>query len=136
MHAPVEAKMGNKPALQPKRGDRTGRARHRRPYSRPAARRSLTDPESSSQDAVHEFRRAMKEWRALMRLMEPFIPDAPRWRHEARDHARSLSHARDGQRRSTRSTTSRQGHGAVGALDRTIREPHRGDARQRGSRRC
>jgi hypothetical protein len=37
----------------------------------------------------------MKQWRALMRLLAPFIPDAARWRHEARDHARSLSHARD-----------------------------------------
>ena len=46
---------------------------------------------------MHHFRRAMKEWRALMRLLEPFIADAPRWRHDARDHARSLSHARDSQ---------------------------------------
>ena len=38
----------------------------------------------------------MKEWRALMRLLAPFIPDAQRWRHEARDYARSLAHARDG----------------------------------------
>jgi CHAD domain-containing protein len=44
---------------------------------------------------VHDFRRAMKEWRALMRLLAPFIADAPRWRHDARDHARSLAHARD-----------------------------------------
>ena len=61
------------------------------------ARAVVTDPELSSQDAVHEFRRAMKEWRALMRLLAPFIPDAERWRVEARDHARSLAHARDGQ---------------------------------------
>ncbi len=45
---------------------------------------------------MHAFRRTMKEWRALMRLLAPFIPDAQRWRHEARDHARSLAHARDG----------------------------------------
>ncbi len=45
---------------------------------------------------MHDFRRAMKEWRALMRLLAPFIADAVRWRHEARDHARSLAHARDG----------------------------------------
>jgi len=38
----------------------------------------------------------MKQWRALMRLLEPFIPDADRWRREARDHGRSLAHARDG----------------------------------------
>jgi CHAD domain-containing protein len=61
------------------------------------ARTAILDPERSNQDAVHEFRRAIKEWRALMRLLAPFIPDAPRWRHEARDHARSLAHARDSQ---------------------------------------
>src|SRR5262249_16241341 len=60
------------------------------------ARVALTDPERSNQDAVHDFRRSMKQWRALMRLLEPFIPDADRWRREARDHARSLAHARDG----------------------------------------
>ena len=57
---------------------------------------TILDPERSNQEAVHHFRRAMKEWRALMRLMEPFIPDAPRWRNDARAHARSLGHARDG----------------------------------------
>lgn len=61
------------------------------------ARAAITDPERSNQGAVHEFRRAMKEWRALMRLLEPFLADADRWRDEARDHARGLSHARDGQ---------------------------------------
>ena len=61
------------------------------------ARAVILDPERSNQDAVHDFRRAMKEWRALMRLLAPFIPDAPRWRHDARSHARSLAHARDGQ---------------------------------------
>jgi CHAD domain-containing protein len=59
-------------------------------------RLALTDPERSSQDAVHDFRRTMKQWRALMRLLDPFIPDADGWRREARDHARSLAHARDG----------------------------------------
>src|SRR3984893_19461069 len=60
------------------------------------ARTALLDPERSSQEAVHHFRRAMKEWRALMRLLAPFIADATRWRQEARDHARSLAQARDG----------------------------------------
>ncbi|HEY2841740.1 MAG TPA: CHAD domain-containing protein [Pirellulales bacterium] len=59
-------------------------------------RLALTDPERSSQDAVHDFRRTMKQWRALMRLLQPFIPDADRWRREAREYARSLAHARDG----------------------------------------
>jgi CHAD domain-containing protein len=61
------------------------------------ARTAITDPTRSSADAVHDFRRAIKEWRALMRLLAPFIFDAVRWRQEARDHARSLAHARDGQ---------------------------------------
>src|SRR3984893_11030382 len=59
------------------------------------ARTALLDPERWTQDAVHHFRRSMKEWRALMRLLAPFIADAPRWRHDAREHARSLAHARD-----------------------------------------
>ena len=39
----------------------------------------------------------MKRWRALMRLLEPFVPDALLMRQQARDHARSLTKARDGQ---------------------------------------
>jgi CHAD domain-containing protein len=101
MHGPVKPKMGKKPAprkpaLQP--SDAIGPAvRAIAEHVLAGARAVVTDPELSSQDAVHEFRRAMKEWRALMRLLAPFIPDAERWRVEARDHARSLAHARDGQ---------------------------------------
>ena len=61
------------------------------------ARAAMGDPQRSTQDAVHEFRRAMKQWRALMRLLAPFVADAERLRIEARDHARSLASARDGQ---------------------------------------
>jgi CHAD domain-containing protein len=95
MHAPHEPKMAKKPALQPKApigpavraiaGAVLGKARM-----------AILDPERSNADAVHQFRRTMKEWRALMRLLAPFIPDATRWRQEGRDHARSLAHARDG----------------------------------------
>jgi CHAD domain-containing protein len=96
MHAFIEANMGKKPALQPRAA--IGPAvRAIAAYILADARAAITDPERSSQDAVHEFRRAMKQWRALLRLLAPFIVDAPRWRHEARDHARSLAHARDGQ---------------------------------------
>jgi CHAD domain-containing protein len=95
MHAPDDSKMGNKPALQPNAAIGTAvRAIGR--HNLANARTTILDPERSNQEAVHHFRRAMKEWRALMRLMEPFIPDAPRWRHDARAHARSLGHARDG----------------------------------------
>jgi CHAD domain-containing protein len=88
--------MADKPALQPRAA--IGPAvRAIAGHILLGARSALLDPERSSQDAVHDFRRAMKEWRALMRLLEPFIVDAPRWRHDARDHARSLAHARDSQ---------------------------------------
>jgi CHAD domain-containing protein len=95
MHAFLEAQMGVKPALQPSAAIGPAvRAIAGNILSQ--ARAAITDPERSSQEAVHDFRRKMKEWRALMRLLEPFIPDAERWRGEARDHARVLSHARDG----------------------------------------
>jgi len=48
--------------------------------------------------AVHDLRKAMKRWRALLRLLEPFLGDeARRLRAEARDLARDLSGARDAQ---------------------------------------
>src|ERR1700756_4361924 len=95
MHAPIDADMADKPALQPRAA--IGPAvRAIAGHILNGARTALLDPERSSQDAVHDFRRAMKEWRALMRLLAPFIADSMRWRHEARDHARSLAQARDG----------------------------------------
>jgi CHAD domain-containing protein len=96
MRAFIEADMGDKPALQPRAA--IGPAvRAIAGNILDDARAALTDPDRSQQDGVHDFRRAMKQWRALMRLLEPFIPDAVRWRQEARDHARSLARARDGQ---------------------------------------
>jgi CHAD domain-containing protein len=95
MHAFVETDTGEKPALQPNAA--IGPAvRAIAGNILAKARTAITDPERPDQNAVHDFRRAMKQWRALMRLLAPFIPDAGRWRHDARDHARSLSHARDG----------------------------------------
>jgi CHAD domain-containing protein len=62
------------------------------------ARAAIVDPAKSEAEAVHDFRRAMKRWRARLRLVEPFVgPDARRLRDEARDLARALSGARDGQ---------------------------------------
>jgi len=96
MHAFLEADMGDKPALQPKAA--IGPAvRAIAANILDNARAALIDPDRSHQDAVHDFRRAMKQWRALMRLLEPFIPDAVQLRQQARAHARSLSRARDGQ---------------------------------------
>jgi CHAD domain-containing protein len=96
MHAFLEVDMGEKPALRPNAA--IGPAvRAVAANILAGAHMVISDPERTSQDAVHDFRRAMKQWRALMRLLQPFIPDAVRLRQEARDHARSLSRARDGQ---------------------------------------
>jgi CHAD domain-containing protein len=62
------------------------------------ARAAITDPTKSDAEAVHDFRRAMKRWRALLRLLEPFVgDDARRLRDEARDLAHALSGARNAQ---------------------------------------
>ncbi len=96
MHAFIEMDMGDKPALRPKAP--IGPALQAIAAAILAhARAAIADPERPSEDTVHEFRRAMKQWRALMRLLGPFLADAARWRGEARDHARSLATARDGQ---------------------------------------
>lgn len=96
MHAFLEAHMAEKPALQPRTA--IGPAvRAIAGHILATARASITDPERSNQDAVHDFRRAIKQWRALMRVLEPFVPNADALRQEARDLARSLTRARDGQ---------------------------------------
>jgi CHAD domain-containing protein len=88
--------MADKPALKPKAA--IGPAlRAAAGHILTQARAAMADPQLSSQDAVHQFRRGMKQWRALMRLLTPFVADAERLRIEARDHARSLASARDGQ---------------------------------------
>jgi CHAD domain-containing protein len=94
MHAFIEADMGDSPALQPRAA--IGPAvRAIAAHILAGARAAMTDGERSNESAVHDFRRAMKQWRALMRLLQPFIPDAVRWRRDARDQARALAHARD-----------------------------------------
>lgn len=60
------------------------------------ARAVLDDREKPDATAVHDYRKAMKRWRALLRLLEPHLgEEAQRLRHEARDLARELSGARD-----------------------------------------
>ncbi len=60
------------------------------------ARRALSDPELTDPEAVHEMRKALKRWRALMRLLARPLGDAAnQMRAEARDLMRSLSGARD-----------------------------------------
>jgi CHAD domain-containing protein len=89
--------MSEKPALQP--GLAIGEAL--RAVARDIlgeARTAIEDPAHSDAVAVHEFRRAMKRWRAFLRMLEPFLEDdGRRLRNEARDLARSLGGARDGQ---------------------------------------
>ena len=62
------------------------------------ARDALDAPGRADAVAVHDYRKAMKRWRALLRLLEPFL-DAPsrQLRMEARDLARLLAGARDSQ---------------------------------------
>jgi CHAD domain-containing protein len=48
--------------------------------------------------AVHDYRKAMKRWRALLRLLEPFLgEEGRRLRTAARNYARELAGARDAQ---------------------------------------
>lgn len=62
------------------------------------ARRTLTTPELSDAEIVHDLRKALKRWRALMRLLaRPLGEQAEQMRIEARDLMRSLAGARDAQ---------------------------------------
>jgi CHAD domain-containing protein len=61
-------------------------------------RAAVANPELADAVAVHDVRKAMKRWRALLRLLEPLVgADARRLRHEARDLAHELATARDRQ---------------------------------------
>jgi CHAD domain-containing protein len=89
--------MSDKPALRP--GLAVGEAL--RAIARDIlaeARGVIDDPAKSEVAAVHDFRRAMKQWRAVLRLLGPFLgPDGRILRDEARDLARALGGARDAQ---------------------------------------
>jgi len=62
------------------------------------ARRGLADSELTQAEAVHEVRKALKRWRALLRLLtRPLGEPADQMRSEARDLMRSLAGARDAQ---------------------------------------
>jgi len=62
------------------------------------ARRALVDPELSEAEAVHEVRKALKRWRALLRLLaRPLGEQADQMRAEARELMRALAGARDAQ---------------------------------------
>src|SRR5437868_6188748 len=62
------------------------------------ARRALGEPQKPHAVAVHDYRKAMKRWRSLLRLLQPLLgEDTRHLRTEARDFARELSGARDAQ---------------------------------------
>jgi CHAD domain-containing protein len=61
-------------------------------------RRALTDAELSDPEAVHEVRKALKRWRALLRLLgRPLGEQADQMRMEARELMRAIAGARDAQ---------------------------------------
>ena len=70
----------------------------------PDARTAIESPDNSDAVAVHDFRREMKRWRALLRPSEPFLGDES----EPADHARAIWRATSAARaiRSPRSTPS------------------------------
>ena len=62
------------------------------------ARTILEDQSRPDATAVHDFRKSMKRWRALLRLLEPFLGEEARHlRAQARDFARGVAGARDAQ---------------------------------------
>src|SRR5262249_6856799 len=62
------------------------------------ARAAIEDPAKSDAEAEHDLRRAMKRWRALLRLVEPFLgEEARRLRGDARDLAHALTGGRHAQ---------------------------------------
>ena len=62
------------------------------------AHKALCDPQLSDADAVHDLRKALKRWRALMRLLAgPLGEQADQMRREARELMRALAGARDAQ---------------------------------------
>src|ERR1043165_379631 len=89
--------MADKPALRPDAavGDAL-KAVARDMLSGARAALSLRDKPDTA--AVHDYRKAMKRWRSLLRLQQQWIgEDGRKLRTQARDHARELSGARDAQ---------------------------------------
>ncbi len=62
-----------------------------------SARLPLDTPGMTDAEAIHDFRKAFKRWRAVMRLISPVVgEEAEALRIEARDLARVMATARDG----------------------------------------
>lgn len=89
--------MNDSPALRP--GEPVGEAlRAIAAETLTRARAVLDDPAREPTATVHEIRRVMKRWRALLRMLTPILGDNNvMLRHAARDLARKLSPARDAQ---------------------------------------
>nr|WP_284700996.1 CHAD domain-containing protein [Rhodoplanes tepidamans] len=78
------------------------------------ARGAITSPDIAEAEAIHDFRKGMKRWRAHLRLVEPFLGDeGRRLRIEARDLARLLAGARDAR-------TARDALEDLGKLDEEV----------------
>jgi CHAD domain-containing protein len=88
--------MADRPALRPEEGSVADGMRAVARDILKEASAAVTDGARSNAEAVHDFRKAMKRWRAFLRLVEP-LPEARRLRIEARDAARGLADARDRQ---------------------------------------
>jgi CHAD domain-containing protein len=90
---PSQTIMGDKPALRPRAP--VGAALIAVAQDILAEARAALDNPAET-DAVHDYRKAMKRWRAYLRLLEPLIgAEADRLRGEARDLARRLAGTRD-----------------------------------------
>jgi CHAD domain-containing protein len=63
-----------------------------------SGRKPIETPDISDAVAVHDLRKALKRWRAILRLIAPMVGDeAELMRIKARDLAREMAVARDGQ---------------------------------------
>jgi CHAD domain-containing protein len=88
--------MGEKAALRP--GEPVGPALTAIAREMIAEGRAALASGGGNASAVHDYRKAMKGWRAFLRLIEPFLGPEHRWlRAHARDLARQLAGARDAQ---------------------------------------
>jgi CHAD domain-containing protein len=63
-----------------------------------SGRKPIETSDMSNPTAVHDLRKALKRWRAILRLITPIVGDeAEVMRVESRDLAREMAAARDGQ---------------------------------------
>jgi CHAD domain-containing protein len=63
-----------------------------------SGRKPIETPDISDAVAVHDLRKALKRWRAVLRLIAPMVGDEAELLHlEARDLAREMAAARDSQ---------------------------------------